>query len=440
VETTWRDILNAAITVGRDLTPWLVNRPHRAAHELLARTTPLTAYLRREHDRLLLSERPRLVPSIAYSQGAERSAQGAFAYRLGMTMTEWACRGLMGLGPTMHAESARPPGAMDDWFAAGSLPDLFGTHPVDRRLWLVEAKAARWIGLPQLKKGRDQLLAGSALVEDVPHRLVLCGASVEEEVFVTVDHIATGGPDTWPDHLPPFSQAPPEGSELTDPAGLVEFARSQMLIYLYLNSLERDRLTVVPVAERRSAFPERSRSILTLVERDPVTEQVRERLRERPPVDSRDLMGRENMDDLITAPLHSTGIRVGLSRGLFTACERLRRELAVLVEETQDSETIPQIRAPGLADRLPEEHDSEEQRERLTARARRIRTLERERGVRLRRTVQEGYTAGRERPWRDLLGIEPPVDTTGGGMLEAFGEGTYLAVTPQTPVLDPREG
>ncbi|MEU0238411.1 hypothetical protein ABZ234_12020 [Nocardiopsis sp. NPDC006198] len=171
-----------------------------------------------------------------------------------------------------------------------------------------------------------------------------------------------------------------------------------------------------------------------------MTEQMRARLRDRPPVNSRDLMGRENVDDFITAPLYDTGIKVGLSRGLFTACEQLRREIAILVKETQDFATSSQSQEFGLADRLPEEHDSEEGREQLTARARRIHALERERGVRLRGKVREAYDVGRELPWSELLKNEPPVDITGGGMLEAVGKGTYLAVTPRTPVLDPRQG
>ncbi|MFW5420931.1 hypothetical protein J0910_30375 [Nocardiopsis sp. CNT-189] len=40
VGTTWRDVIDAAVTVGRDLAPWLAHRPHRAAHELLARVAP----------------------------------------------------------------------------------------------------------------------------------------------------------------------------------------------------------------------------------------------------------------------------------------------------------------------------------------------------------------------------------------------------------------
>ncbi|MFH9863631.1 hypothetical protein [Streptomyces sp. NPDC017202] len=41
-------------------------------------------------------------------QGTEASAFGAFGYRLGMTMAEWACRSLMGLGGTWHIENSRP--------------------------------------------------------------------------------------------------------------------------------------------------------------------------------------------------------------------------------------------------------------------------------------------------------------------------------------------
>lgn len=442
-DTTWRDILSAAITVGRDVIPWLVNRPHRAAHELLARVTPLTAYLSREQYQFPHGKRPRLVPSIAYSQGAERSAQGAFAYRLGMTMAEWSCRNLMGLGSTTHAESTPPPGALG-WPGLAGTPDLFGIHPVEQRLWLVEAKAARWIGLPQLRRGSDQLLAGGTLVKGVPHRLVLCGSSVEEEVFMTVDTIATGGPELWPEQLPnaPVPPPRPQGQEnLTDPVALAEFARSQMLLYFLLSSVEPNQLTVVPAARHRSSTPGRSYSSLSLLERDSFTRQVRGQLRQEPPTDTRDLMSRKNVEDLLTVPLPGTGIRVGLSRGLFAACGRLHQELASIVEETQGSVPMPRtLGRPRLPDRVPEDHDSDERRADIEAWSRRVHALEKQRAGEVRLIVREAYDSGQERSWRQLLGAEPALDVDGGGLLEAVGRGTYLAIDARTPVLDPRDG
>src|SRR5689334_14919356 len=47
VTTTWRDIIDAAATVGRDPLPWLGAMPALAWSEIIARCSPLMAYLRR---------------------------------------------------------------------------------------------------------------------------------------------------------------------------------------------------------------------------------------------------------------------------------------------------------------------------------------------------------------------------------------------------------
>lgn len=47
VTTTWRDVIDAAMTVGRDPAPWLSSLPDLAWSELVARCSPLLAYLRR---------------------------------------------------------------------------------------------------------------------------------------------------------------------------------------------------------------------------------------------------------------------------------------------------------------------------------------------------------------------------------------------------------
>jgi hypothetical protein len=48
---------------------------------------------------------------VVYTDGTESTAGAAFGYRIGMTMAEWACGGLMSLGPTTHAEAQTPLGA-----------------------------------------------------------------------------------------------------------------------------------------------------------------------------------------------------------------------------------------------------------------------------------------------------------------------------------------
>ncbi|MBE2997245.1 hypothetical protein IDM40_00805 [Nocardiopsis sp. HNM0947] len=323
VDTTWREILESAVTVGRDLIPWLVHHPERAVHELLARTTPLTAYLSREEfQQADGGTRPRLVPSLAYTQGAEPSAQGAFAYRLGMTMAEWGCRSLMGLGMTTHGESAEPAGSAG-WSSAGSRPDLHGFHPDEKRLWLVEAKGARSIGLPQLRRGRDQLLAGGALVQEVPHRLMLCGSSVEEEVFVTLDNVGAGGPEEWPQYLasPPVSPNDDGGAAAARAVG--ELTRSWMLVYFHLISVGQEQLSVVPVARHRALAAADRRSGLTLLEQDPATRELRSRVRGQPPQTTGDLSAREDAEDMLTAAVSGSGVR---GRSLPCLVRRVRED------------------------------------------------------------------------------------------------------------------
>src|SRR5690606_22015682 len=118
--TTWREIIKAAVEVGRDVTPHLQNQPQYAHGELVARVSPLYAYLGMHS---VTSQHPvpgttgrRLTLNPVYAYGTERSAKNAAAYRLGMTMTEWACRSLLGLGQTQHLELGGPIDALSGTF------------------------------------------------------------------------------------------------------------------------------------------------------------------------------------------------------------------------------------------------------------------------------------------------------------------------------------
>lgn len=105
---TWRDLLDAAMTVGREVAPWLLRFPGLAWQEVVARESPLRAFLVRVDSPLAASPTGwALRSSVVYTEGTERTAQ-AFGYRLGMTMAEWVVRGLCGLGPTTHCEDGRP--------------------------------------------------------------------------------------------------------------------------------------------------------------------------------------------------------------------------------------------------------------------------------------------------------------------------------------------
>ncbi|MFE7425245.1 hypothetical protein [Streptomyces sp. NPDC057545] len=211
--TTWRQILKAATEVGRDIGPWLALTPNLAINELVSRISPLHAYLRLKKVETTVSGAAGrcLFVNAIHRHGTERSARSAFGYHLGMTMAQWACAGMMGLGPTQHIEAGGPndhPGFLD---ASLPLPDLWGSHPVGPLPWLIEAKAHRCIGLPALREGMEQLRGGSALMHGQPHMQVLCGTSLpalqsweEDRLFMTVDTMHVPGGPTRPGRTTPF--------------------------------------------------------------------------------------------------------------------------------------------------------------------------------------------------------------------------------------------
>lgn len=101
VPTTWRDLVDAAMTVGRDAFAWLEAVPALASAEIIARRSPLAAYLHRvprPAEALFEANAYSLAPNVVYLEGTEKTARALFAYRIGMTMAEWACRGADGPG------------------------------------------------------------------------------------------------------------------------------------------------------------------------------------------------------------------------------------------------------------------------------------------------------------------------------------------------------
>ena len=187
VPTTWRDVIDAGMTVGRDPYAWLAAVPGLARAEITARCSPLRAYLQRARSApgAAAVTGYSLEPNVVYLEGTEKTARAMFAYRIGMTMAEWACTRLLGLGPTVHAEATVPPDAGPTWSPANGLPDLVGVHWNNPTTWLVEAKGARRTGLQQLAKGASQLSAAGLITG--PHARVLCGTSIEHRVFMTID-------------------------------------------------------------------------------------------------------------------------------------------------------------------------------------------------------------------------------------------------------------
>ncbi|SMF86325.1 hypothetical protein [Streptomyces sp. Amel2xC10] len=70
-----------------------------------------------------------------------------------MTMTEWACRSLLGLGQTRHLELGGPIPALLEAFKdpKKNLTDLWGHHETEHLYWLIEAKGGD-VGLKKLRE------------------------------------------------------------------------------------------------------------------------------------------------------------------------------------------------------------------------------------------------------------------------------------------------
>jgi hypothetical protein len=408
--TTWRDILDAATTVGRDPVPWLAKMPALAWSEIISRCSPLVAYLRRSSGAKALagSSGYLLEPNAVYYNGTERTARAAFGYRVGMTMAEWVCRGLMGLGPTLHAEAYRPADAGLAWSPVSGLPDLVGDHWRPPITWLVEAKGARRTGQTFLAKGARQL-SGRGLMSG-PHVRVLCGASLEPRLFVTVDV------EILPSRAP--LTAPPE---IPDPASddsvLLNLARSRMLAYYSLRALADSALSVRPVG-LAVADPESWRRRVGLVyplEQDPSTQQERS-LAQNPSAYAEQRPPAQRLD-MLTGRVPGTNMIMGLSRRLFEACRNLADDEQQIAEETESESEY------GLFDL--EEEIEEFTQERRAGFAEREATL---RGQ-LREDTRQGFERGRNSSWYQLIEQQPAINSgPAPGLLESATADTYLAI------------
>ncbi|WP_438307005.1 gamma-glutamyltransferase (plasmid) [Streptomyces sp. HUAS TT11] len=438
VTTTWREILKHAASVGRDATPWIVTVPQLAFQELLARITPLQAYLTIEGipntDRQPGSTGRRLVPSVVHTHGAERSARGAFGYRLGMTMAQWLCCGRLGLPATRHVESWPPAGlpGFDD--PKKRLPDLTGRHPHDTRpWWLIEAKAGLKIGLGELSEGAQQLISGSALMGGLPHRLLLTGTSISDQIFMTLDDIPVpwgqGGDEGGNGAIPPSGPSGEGTGEFADDDSLLEAALDHLLVYLHLRYGSTTGLRVIPFATgpRSRRRPMGGSSMLPL-EDDHQTRDLRRELRARSQANARDLR-QPGITDFITAPVPGTGVRLGMSRRLFAACQQFHDEQVRILTETPGGLTA----ARAVQDHL---FRTEDDLEAVLRQARgRFREREIEERERVRRRVRSGYFAGADQDWAQLLGgVEPRVSLDEEGLWEAAGSSSYVAVEQSEPL------
>ncbi|MEV7556463.1 gamma-glutamyltransferase [Streptomyces sp. NPDC089795] len=443
--TTWREIIKAATEVGRDVTPHLRNQPQYARGELIARVAPLYAYLGM-HDVIPRHPLPgtvgrRLTLNPVYRFGTERTAKGAAGYRLGMTMAEWACRSLMGLGQTEHLELGGPVPVLAGEFkkASKKLPDLWGLHETEQLYWLIEAKGGN-VGVQALRPGWQQLAGGSAILSGYAHRAVLVGASVRPggDLFLTIDHsfhpgkppLAPGGPNG----APSFPTAPGPSGTLEDQLGdnddaLIGAARAQMLAYLALRSAPTSQLRTVPLPADQTS--RRRRTGLTLpLEGDAQARALRAAARgavaEEPQQHTvRAGIRSMGLDDFLTCRIPGTEVHLGMSRRLFAACERLHREDLRIAERT------PGLRAEDQ--RRDTQSVSEEAAEEIRLTRQRVfREQQEEARPRLRPLLRQAYEEGSAHEWSDLLHRheEPRLDLEGDSdLLEAATPETYLAVS-----------
>ncbi|GAA2463365.1 gamma-glutamyltransferase [Streptomyces macrosporus] len=436
--TTWREIVKAATEVGRDVSPNLVRVPQLAHGELVARVAPLYAYIGL-HDFVPKHPLPhtvgrRLTLNAIYEYATERTAKNALGYRLGMTMAEWACRSLMGLGQTWHIEDGGPIPALRDAFKdpARKLPDLWGLHEAEKQYWLVEAKGGNVLK-KTLDEGWEQLEGGSKILSAYAHRRVLVGAAVrpQGDLFLTIDHDQHPGlPPLDPQGATaPTGPGSPEDHIGDDDDALMATARAQMLTYLALKSAPPGRLKTVPVPADRTNRRRVPGALTTPLEADGETRARRADLRgaaasgtETPLL--RELTRKMGLDDFLTCRIPGTEVVLGMSRRLFAACEQLHEADRLIAEST-----------PGLrAEDQPHGHEPlDEDAEEEARRARRLifREQQDEARPRLRPLVRQAYEQGDTRPWSAFLpsGQEPRLNLASDpGLLEAATAETYLAV------------
>ncbi|MEV4471411.1 hypothetical protein [Nonomuraea sp. NPDC049504] len=439
--TTWREIIKAATEVGRDVTPHLQHQPRYAHGELIARVAPLYAYLgmhlvTSQHSvRGTTGRRLTLNPVFAY--GTERSAKNAASYRLGMTMAEWACRSLLGLGQTEHLELGGPIRALRDTFKDPKerLPDLWGRHQEEDLYWLIEAKGGD-VGLGTLRKGWAQLSAGSTILSAYAHRIVLVGACVRpgEDLFLTIDHDRhRGRPPIDPTGSRTGYESAVGGATLEDRIGdsddaLIGAARAQMLVYLALRSAPTSQLRIVPVAADRRSRRRRRSEMVTPLEGDDDTRAMRAEARAAAPqTDRHTLRARVRAmgsDDFLTCRIPGTEVHLGMTRKLFAVCERLREEDLAIAQRT------PGLRAEDRQTDVRDLSDDALEERRLTQR-RIFREQQEEARPRLRPLLRNAYERGAASEWSNLLGRpqEPEYDLGNEERLEAATPETYLAVS-----------
>ncbi|WP_444951043.1 hypothetical protein [Micromonospora ureilytica] len=386
------------------------------------------------------------MPNEVYLRGTEATAKGAFSYRVGMTMAEWLCWGNLGMSHSLHAESACPRGVdPDEWDVRRNKPDLVGRHSLIPHDWLVEAKAERRLSKAKLREGAAQLRLDGLV--DGPHRRVLCGTSLEDRVFMTLDI------DTrWPTRgaLPSPDTNPMAGPDVeNDDEALYQLARASMLIYLVLRQAEETAIVPVGAAadRRRPKTPDGFSGAVTLLDRDPSTLLVRERVRNDPSTARQ--LPRQSGIDMLTATVPGAGMTVGLSRRVYAACNALlanQRVLAERAEEEADeaaaSDSLYQDLQPDTvfrtiivqsqgAEPAPEAQWVPRAEARTEYERRAYNRFEQQARPNLMAATREAFESADARDWESVAYRTPQIAIAGPvGQLESATADTYLAIDP----------
>ncbi|WBC05348.1 hypothetical protein [Micromonospora sp. WMMA1976] len=307
----------------------------------------------------------------------------------------------------------------------------------------MEAKAQRRLSKGKLREGAEQLALDG--IVNGPHRRVLCGTSLEECLFMTVDIDTRDERNIAPQSVGvnPGPVLPPDPA--TDDDALYRLARSSMLIYLALLS-NGEHASVVPLGgavDPRRAQARRRPSPVTLIESDQSSASLRSRLVDLPQR-SAELAAQVGVD-MLTAELPGAGISVGMSRRLYAACQSLIDTETALAERA-DSEAEQEYEdsmARRLADDAlsagittarpstsPPRWERTEPEVQNWWRLSSYRRLTQQHRRDLLAAARIGFEEGSDTDWRSLVDREPPVRLGRPQQLESATADTYLAIDP----------
>ncbi|KSW30177.1 hypothetical protein ATM99_04390 [Cellulomonas sp. B6] len=178
VRTTMRQILLSSMAVGRPVLNLLLQHPEFAVSELRVRVESLRAGLAL---RRLPSGAQVAAISSWLAQAADPTERGAFGYRIGMAMADWATVQMLGVASTRHV-SGLP--SHDPRRARLGQPDLYGKHEwAGPKQWVIEAKGGTRVTASRRYEGAAQVNTGWSS----PHVQALISSAVDPLLHVVVE-------------------------------------------------------------------------------------------------------------------------------------------------------------------------------------------------------------------------------------------------------------